>query len=838
MFNLLFIDTEGTPRLREIAILDDFGTLIYEATTCDDQSTHQTILGNVSSLATSFSPSYLSAKPSSTYQNLKGQSLEQIVTTLSELLPNKTLVFHYADHDIQVLQNTFRALGQPWPPVKVICTCQLAQQHFPHWESHALEYLSKRLDLRVEGKPFNPNLAHTARYDAEFTYELYRWMMMDLAIQETLKTQPNPFSSSRVDTPFQQHPDVRSLYQQEYDVLKALVLDIKQDPNHQSRGAVIIGEPGSGKTHLMMRLAQDLLQTNRILFIRQPNNPETVLFHIYSRVLESFVEPVPDSPYTQFEHFLARSFFNFLQSEADNLPASGKTLAQRLQGNHLGLFDALGRASSQSKRENWQRIERWLSHWWQQKYAGAGYSLNIIKGIIKYCSYSDPRLKGLVTRWLAGNDLDEADLNAISLEGWTDNLSREDFSLEAIAVFSKLSLLDEPLIIVFDQLEGLGLAHNQRTLLNFGEAIKELFTHVPNSLIILNLFPDRWDNFQTTLDAALLDRISQYVIALNRPPEEKLKQILDLKVQSLNIRLESLFTLSELDDIFSQASIRAVLNRAAAYYRHKVQGMTLPPVYETAVKSSNPKTLTQRVQQSEEDIAILKHQVAQLLQSSSAPLPPPTSAPHSPELGAIAQPTRKQPLTNPTASLVLHYLKEQEALLEEDYTKPKIIDDQDDIGKLIEITEAFHRIKVFEVRVLRLGKRKIPEHLVIQNTQQGNVLAFLHQDGSAFTSRLKNFNELVIHHSELHFTLLRDARLPPITGKTGKDEIGKLHHSPNGDFRLLTKGDRLELELLYKLIMDIHNGDIDVDLIAALEIVRSHCAHYWLIQKLLFTEPT
>jgi hypothetical protein len=69
--------------------------------------------------------------------------------------------------------------------------------------------------------------------------------------------------------------------------------------------------------------------------------------------------------------------------------------------------------------------------------------------------------------------------------------------------------LDEPLIIIFDQLEALGLKHHEQLLFAFGEAIKEIFTHVPNSLVILNLFPDRWEQFKSMFDGAIIDRVSQ-----------------------------------------------------------------------------------------------------------------------------------------------------------------------------------------------------------------------------------------------------------------------------------------------------------------------------------------
>ena len=72
-------------------------------------------------------------------------------------------------------------------------------------------------------------------------------------MMEKLKQQPNPFSSSRVDTPFQSHPDYRDTYRKEFLTLESILTDVKQDSNRQSKGVVVTGEPGSGKTHLMMR---------------------------------------------------------------------------------------------------------------------------------------------------------------------------------------------------------------------------------------------------------------------------------------------------------------------------------------------------------------------------------------------------------------------------------------------------------------------------------------------------------------------------------------------------------------------------------------------------------
>lgn len=798
MLDFLVIDTEGKNEITEIAILDSQGELIYEA--------------------------YNAQHPSKQNIKIKRKSLETILSDLVELAKNKRLVFHYAEHDLKVIKQSFQKVGQSCPTFKTDCTWELAQTYFPELDSYSLEYLSKQLTLRVEGQFFNSDLAHVARYDAQFTYQLYQKILPKQNPLYALKSQPNPFNDSRVDHPFQTHPDYSQLYQQEFATLKSLVQDIKQDPNHQSKGAVVIGEAGSGKTHLMMRLAQDILSTNRLFFIRQPNHPDSVLFHTYSRILESFVEPVPNTNYTQLDYLLAQGFINFLQSQSSHLSKKGQEILEKTQENHLSLFDILNQGSTQVKQQNWQRMERFLTDWWKQTYSGAGYAISIIKGIVKYCRYTSLHYKQLITRWLAGGELDDKQANQIGLENWSDDLNQEDFALQAMSVFGKFSLLDEPLIIVFDQLEGLGLPHNHKTLLSFGEAVKEIFTHVPNSLIILNLFPDRWQQFQQALNPAVIDRISQDQIYLSRPNEANLKAVLQLKLSNFEISLDKLFTEEEQEDILSQSSMRAVINRASSYYKHKVHGTPIPATSEAI---SQPQNNTDyRLQKLEEEIASLKRQLGQFFPDNER-----INTKSKQQVKGSTQTKQTVPI-NSIQEEILNYLKQQESELKRQYKKPTIINDNDDIGKIIEIAESFQYLTSLEMQTLKLGKRKIPDHVVIKKGNRGNVLGFLQINGSAFTARLKNFNQLVVSYPNLHFILMRDAREPKIQGKVGRQEIAKLNHSSNGNFTILQEEDRLELELLYKLITDINNQELDVRLETALETVLEQRPSHWLTQLL------
>jgi hypothetical protein len=50
---------------------------------------------------------------------------------------------------------------------------------------------------------------------------------------------------------------------------------------------------------------------------------------------------------------------------------------------------------------------------------------------------------------------------------------------------------------------------------------------------------------------------------------------------------------------------------------------------------------------------------------------------------------------------------------------------------------------------------------------------------------------------------------------------------------VLEEEDRVELELIYKLVTDIHNRDLEVKLESALGIVFQHYSAHWLWQRLL-----
>ena len=793
---LCFLDTEGAEVLRELAVLDADGRLLYRA--------------------------HNRAHYPEQVRNRNVKALETIMQEAQALLEPRIIVCHFAKHDAEVLRCSFRHSQQRLPPLHFICTVELAKAVLPGLPHYGLERLCRQFSLRVEGKRFHPDHAHSAAYDSAFTRELYLFLKGRMAMTEQyqqLRNVANPFSSSRVDDPFQDHADSPLVYSDQYALLTSSLLELQRDPNQQSRGVVVIGAPGSGKTHLMMRLAKEKLQSNPLFYIRQPNNAENVYYHVYARTVESFFQDVPNSPYNQLQHFLAGCLPVILK----DIPAvvstkQGSAIITTLEEDSLSLFQP----SKDSKQHlsDWNFIYRHVSDWWSTHNMSANHRVEILQAIIKYCAYRNPRLQELARRYLIGQPLEAEELDKVKLTPLAEDLDRESFALDALCVLGHLSIFNEPLLMVFDQLEGL---HNKPEILeSFTNAVKEILSHVPNSLVIFNLFPERWQEFQTHFDDSIIGRIAQQQIYLRQPSAPELEHILQEKARSAALDIKQFFRADELHDILQQGSVRAVLNRAAAYYRHKVNGALLPeskaPPSLTAIASDSLEARVQR----------LEDALAALVQSLSGALLPTTTTESTGDTAPLLAETAN-PTDDTAADALQAYLAERYQQLAADYSSAQIIDDEDDLGKLQTLCNAFQTLYSLELEEMLLGKSKVPANVHIRSASHNSVIGFLSASPKTFTARIKNFNRMVIYNSDVQFYLLRDVREKEISGKVGSEEIEKLNHAPNGHFQPVDKQDRLRFELSYALILEVENRDIDYSLAEVLRALEHYLADWWLL---------
>ncbi|MCC7418844.1 MAG: hypothetical protein IT428_01050 [Planctomycetaceae bacterium] len=102
---------------------------------------------------------------------------------------------------------------------------------------------------------------------------------------------------------------------------------------------------------------------------------------------------------------------------------------------------------------------------------------------------------------------------------------REEQALRAIRTVGILSTYYQPLILAFDQLEG--LRDQPRLTKNWGDTVREIFTMAPNFLVITCIFPSLWDEwFRPNLDQSVSERIAQQSVTLETfGPQHGLKML-------------------------------------------------------------------------------------------------------------------------------------------------------------------------------------------------------------------------------------------------------------------------------------------------------------------------
>ncbi len=747
------VDTEGETLLHVIAIVDSTGKVIYEKFVEGD--------------------------------------LAQTLEAVRPLLESHIVVAHYAHHDVQVIQRSYRSIGQTIQ-LQSVCTYEMARAILDTAEGYDLAHLSTALLLQHEGKYFDADLAHRASYDALFTYHLYGRLRAIETSRRRAKN-INVFSSTKVDNPFQSHFDDASLYAEEFGVLLRLLDEIRHDPNHQTRSAVVLAEAGNGKTHLMMRFVQHVSQTNRFLFVGKPNDKENILLHIYLKMLESFIQKIDGSDYTQLQYLLAKSFTRIVLERNPN-----KRIREILEANPLHIYTLMGKEGTERRKQNWRYIEKAMHAWYTHSYGSDALSLQILKALVKYTSYVDDTYRHRVIDYLSAKEMDPEVLAMIGLEPREQSFNKEVFSLMAISLFGKLSIFDEPLIISFDQMEA--MSGEGALVERFFQNLKEMITQTPNALVILNLFPNRWREYEAMFDGSIIDLLGKTQVVLERPSHPAMRQMLISRAQANGIDLPAIFTDPRIyNDILRHNTIRRVLNRAHDHFQHIVHGVPLPKRGAVSV---------------EEQLQQLIDRVA-----------------HLESLHAIISTPPEAPVDFDIQRYITKTYESKKAA----HGNVTIIDDKNDVDRLKFICESIQEMYPMKLDFFK-AKKVLPEHVIVERGAYTYVIAFLHLGGKAFVSRIKNFNQRVIQHPDYQFRVFRDSREATIRGRVSTDEILKLRNAPNGDFLMMDREGRVIYETLYQLVVDYKNKDIEsVTLAALMEGACTMFKDFWFCR--LMTTP-
>ncbi|MGA1264733.1 MAG: DNA polymerase III, partial [Prochlorothrix sp.] len=276
-------------------------------------------------------------------------------------------------------------------------------------------------------------------------------------------------------------------------------------------------------------------------------------------------------------------------------------------------------------------------------------------------------------------------------------------------------------------------------------------------------------------------------------------------------------------EVLEQSSLRSVITRASDYFRWQVQGIPLSTPLEPQQKDWN---------QWKDELLRAYQMFGEVLYNMPLPLIHHGNPEKSGEKSGIeggednTSPLDRSPLDQ-------HWDNLEEDWKHKKYDTPHILSDTDDIGKLMTIVAAFDQCKALTVEQLPYGNLVLPEHICISTATQSTALGFLGSTGNAFTSRIKNFNQLVLKNKNIRFRLTRDVQHPEVKrGSVGHDEMLRLKAATNGDYVPMDRDDRITFECLHQLITDFENRDLtfETSIPEIVDWMTAKLPDYWIIR--------
>ncbi|MEW4529993.1 topoisomerase DNA-binding C4 zinc finger domain-containing protein [Maioricimonas sp. JC845] len=593
--------------------------------------------------------------------------------------------------------------------------------------------------------------------------------------------QDPPGFFDRVNDPWDEVPDLKDYNRHAFNRVLRAVQDLSRyAPGHvgaNSQGVLILGEAGTGKTHLLMRIARNMSDSNHILFIRKPNNEEAVAQHIWANVVNSLSHRLPHSSTdrSQLDDLLAQVFSRVLISEFRSDIQAGRDVDQkrrwvtRLEEDPFNLFRMLG--TGDRRQDNMERIRRLTLRSLQHNHPDVDQT--IARVLITYCFVASEERKRLLLAWLAGNDVEESEAKQLGLPpSWVSvnesssdvstSQQREEQALRAIRTLGVLSTYYQPLILAFDQLEG--LRDQPRLTARWGDVVREIFTMTPNFLVVTCIFPSLWETwFAPTLDQSVKERIAQEQVQLETfQPRHGFKMLAKhLEPAFVRHRLPTNiypFADEDVDRLCRQAtSPRSFIQAARSDFRSWLDG-------DETAREQSPEDTPSIVSQEAIDRELRK------------------------TLDGFEKASRKSLAT--------------EMVLEQDF-----------FGRLCNVTqillEASHRETEFDKATC--GHFVMPPNLIVRDLQSRTAvcLAVMNSEGSSFAARIRNLNKCIKHGNQFDsLVMIRDRRCRRL-GPRSQEHLSEVESQ--GGVLIHAGEDEIScLNAVYETLVAIEEHDLTV----------------------------
>lgn len=280
------------------------------------------------------------------------------------------------------------------------------------------------------------------------------------------------------------------------------------------RCLVLVGVPGSGKSHELQRIRGRAREVAVPLVIRHYARPAGIFRSLFRQSMWALLQTTsPSSGDLLLE--VAEGVIAAIQSSPDHIPS----LQDILQGERTQPMTA-----AQRRRDH---LEACIEYFEEVVASKVGrhtdvplYSVDALRTILLY-ALPEPEIRSSARRWLMGQDLEQRDLVTLGLQRCMDD---EVTAREGLSLLGLMGVLTHPIILGLDQTEQFEDSPEETGL----EAMNRVFTHLQDSLgfsVVLTCRTGLWaSEYSRELLTDLLDRFTgagQELVELRCPDSEE-----------------------------------------------------------------------------------------------------------------------------------------------------------------------------------------------------------------------------------------------------------------------------------------------------------------------------
>lgn len=297
------------------------------------------------------------------------------------------------------------------------------------------------------------------------------------------KSVTNPFAQDRVDKAWDSDViDVESINRTAF--ARSLESIELVRTLGQSRGLLLAGETGSGKTHLLQRVRRRVQQDDRdyFVYLHLPSAPDRFFRYLLQILMNDLVLVRPDRLLSQLETLVVRELLRITAQSKPSASAWWEDLRKGIKSSFSGGF---GQETKLSAEVFWADVcqrnkpGETLFAWLEPRMERIGEEQQIDRDVSLALRYYLARYRRQdALHWLSGKSLSEAVLNRMEI---ARSIEVDHDAFDVIKALSKLAGRSSVFVLAFDQLEGLQVNLQDKLSLNaFANGVVELFVECRN----------------------------------------------------------------------------------------------------------------------------------------------------------------------------------------------------------------------------------------------------------------------------------------------------------------------------------------------------------------------